>query len=289
MTNKIVLRSVEEFMTGYTPAYVPLLPTLLGQGAIQYAVEAGKVKFNRAEAVGDLRGKMIGPKDTEIHQIHSKEGLKEFKKYFFGAQYIQSKLQDSRGYEDVLAQVLDEMNKQSDELLLTGEGAADASVINNGLLFSLDPNYQKNASYEVAKDGNNQHLADLYAKVSGVLQDADTIDGEKLVLFYGSNVTGKIPGMFVNTSKPLIATLEEAYEDVTFANLPSAVTPAGQNGFLVVNRSQIALHYTTLPRIEGQGVNEEKMYAWTNLLLGSTMVEVKAGKGIIRQPLTFAA
>lgn len=289
MTNKIVLRTIEEFMSGYTPAYVPLLPTLLGQGAIQYSVEAGKVKFNRAEAVGDLRGKMIGPKDTEIHQIHSKEGLKEFKKYFFGAQYIQSKLQDARGYEDVLAQVLDEMNKQSDELLLTGEGTADGSAINNGLLFSQDANYQKNASAEVAKDGNNQHLADLYAKISASLEDAGTVDGEKMVLFYGANVTAKIPGMFVNTSKPLLAVMQEAYEDVTFANLPAAVTPSGQHGFLIVNRAQIALHYTTLPRIEGQGVNDEKMYAWSNLLLGSTMVEVKAAKGIIRQPLTFAA
>ena len=54
MTNKVVLRSVEEFMAGYEPGYQPLYPLFLGK-AQSYSEEAGKVTFNRVEAVGDIR------------------------------------------------------------------------------------------------------------------------------------------------------------------------------------------------------------------------------------------
>lgn len=61
MTNKIALRSVEEFLLGYKPSYNPILPLFLNN-AQAYTVEAGKIDFKRADTVGDIRAKMVGPK-----------------------------------------------------------------------------------------------------------------------------------------------------------------------------------------------------------------------------------
>jgi hypothetical protein len=288
MTNKIALRSVEEFLLGYKPAYNPILPLFLNN-AQAYTVEAGKIDFKRADTVGDIRAKMVGPKDTEMHQIHSKEGTKTFKKYFFGAQYIQSQLQDTKGYEDVIAQVLDEHNKQSDELFLLGEGTSASTMLNNGLFWSADGNYTLKDSYEVQKDANGKHLADLYTKVVSIVQDADEVDGQKLVMVYGSDMIAKYNGLLTDTSSALSKVLTDALPGVAFAKMPSAITPSSTNGFIVVNLDQVKLHYTLLPAIKGQGINDEKMYAWTNFLMGSSMLEVLALNGVIRQPVTFEA
>lgn len=288
MTNKIALRSVEEFLIGYKPAYNPILPMFLNN-AQQYTVEAGKIDFKRADTVGDIRAKMVGPKDTEMHQIHSKEGTKTFKKYFFGAQYIQSQLQDTKGYEDVIAQVLDEHNKQSDELFLLGEGTSASTMLNNGLFWSADANYTLKTSYEVQKDANGKHLADLYTKIVSIVQDADEVDGQKLVMVYGSDMIAKYNGLLTDTSSALSKVLSDALPAVSFAKMPASITPASTDGFIVVNLDQVKLHYTLLPAIKGQGVNDEKMYAWTNFLMGSSMLEVLALNGVIRQPLTFEA
>jgi hypothetical protein len=286
MTNKIALRSVEEFMVGYKPAYNPILPLFLSI-AQQYSVEAGKIDFKRADTVGDIRAKMVGPKDTEMHQIHSKEGTKTFKKYFFGAQYIQSQLQDTKGYEDVVGQVLDEHNKQADELFLLGEGTSASTMINNGLYWSNDPNYTLKTSYEVQKDAAGVHLADLYSKVVSVVQEADEVDGQKMVMVYGSDMIAKYNGLLTDTSSALSKVLTDALPGVAFAKMPASITPSSANGFIVVNLDQNKLHYTLLPTIKGQGINDEKMYAWTNFLMGSSMLEVLALNGVIRQPLTF--
>lgn len=283
MTNKIVLRSITEFLTGYKPAYIPLMPLFLGNGRdISYSVEAGKVTFQRAETVGDIRSKRIGPKDTEIHQIHSKEGSKEFKKYFFGSQFVQSNLQDTRGYEDVVAQVLDEHNKQNDEIFL-GDG------VNNGLFTSSDSNFVTKDSYEVAKDGSGDHLPDLYTKMVSLVEDANVVDGQKLVLVYGATMIQKYNGLFVANKTSFAKTLSDALVGTSFQKMPSAITPANENGFLIINMDQIKIHYTMLPGILGQGVNEEKMHTWTNFLMGSSMVECLASGAITKQPITFAA
>lgn len=281
MTNKIVLRSVEEFLTGYKPGYNPIMPMFLGKSK-QYPAEAGKVTFSHVEAVGDLRGRVITPKDTEIHQVGAKEFSKVFKKYFLGAKYKQSQLQDSKGIEDVNAQVLDEHNKQADELLL-----GDAN--NSGLYTSSDTNYTLNTSYEVAKATDNTHIADLYTKMVSVIETANAVDGQKLVLVYGDTLIAKFNSMFAATNRPFASVLAEATEGVTVAKLPAAISTGLGNGFIVINLDQIELHYTLLPTIKAQGINEEEMYAWTNFLMGSSMVDVKAKDGIIRQPLTFAA
>lgn len=289
MTNKIVLRSVEEFMSGYKPAYRSIMPLFLGS-AQQYSVEAGKIDFKRADTVGDLDAKMLGPKDTEMHQVHSKEGTKTFKKYFLGAQYIQSSLQDTKGYEDVVAQVLDHHNKQSDSMFLTGGGTSVGTQLNNGLFYSEDSNYTLNSSVEIAKDANGEHLAALYAKVMSLMVDADAIDGRKLVMYYGANVVGKVTGLFSQTNVAFQKVIADAMPaGYAQAIMPAAITPASSHGLIIVNLDQVKLHYTLLPAIKGQGVNEEKMYAWTNFLMGSSMLEVLAAGAVVRQPLTFQA
>lgn len=292
MTNKIAMRTVEQFLTDYKPNYSPIMTLFMGN-AVQYAADVGKVDFKRATAMGDIRSKMLGPKDTEIHQIASNEGTKSFKKYFFGSQYVQSELQDTQGYEDVVAQVLDEHNKQNDELLMLGEGTSNTpgatAPINNGLYWSLDPNYVLKASAEVAKATDGTHLADLYAKVSALLQESNDVDGQKLVIFYGATTLAKYNGLFAANSTAFAKVIADANPGVSFARLPTSITPAGASGVMIINLAQTKLHYIMLPGVHSQGTNEEKMYAWTNFLMGSSMLEVTALGGVIRQPLTYAA
>jgi len=285
MTNLIKLKEIDQFLADYTPGYDPVMPAFLAGQSQQYSEEVGKINFKRLEALGDLHSRIIGPKDTEMKQINAGETKKTFNKYFLGSQFIVSALQNPEGIESVRAEALDEHNKQSDSLFLTGGGTADNNVINNGLYYSGDANYTKNTSFEVT---SGDQLEKLYAKVMDVYQQADDLSGDKMIVFYGPNTIQKHNSLFSTTTTPFLKTLRDAIPEASVAKLPTETTPSGADGFMVVNMSKVKPHYTTLPKIKGQGVNEEKMYAWTNFLMGSSMLEVQAKNGVIRQAITFA-
>lgn len=280
-TGKIVLREIEEMMNDFKPTYIPLMPLFLSVAQV-YKIEEGKIKFTSLDAVGDLRAKLMGAKDSELHTINSKEGSKTFNKYFFGAKYKQSNLQDTAGYERVTGQTLDEHNVQNDELFM-------GTDVNSGLYTSTDPNYDLKASYEVKKDSDGEHLADLYQKMISTVEEANAVDGEKLVLVYGENMIAKYNGLFGKTNTAFSKTLGDALPGVNIEKIPKKITPAGENGFVVVNMNQIKVHYCTLPKILDQGVNAEDMYTWTNFIIGSSMVDCLVKGAILRQPVTFQA
>ena len=288
MTNHIELRSVDQFLADFKPTYPPVMPSLL-RNSQQYTVEEGTLNFKRVEAIGDLQAKVFGSKDNLMHQIHSTIGSKAFKKYFLAAQYVQSQLQNREGYEQVLAQVLDEHNKQNDILFLTGGGTAANNVINNGLFWSADANYIVNSEYTVQKDATDDHLADLYSKIMSLMETANTLDGDKMIMFYGANVINKINGLFVENKAPFLKTLQDALPAVGLAKMPAAITPASSHGLLIINLDQIKTHYSVLPQVRKQGINDEKEYAWSNFLMGSSMVDCLNMGAIIKQPLAFEA
>lgn len=288
MTNKIELRSTEQFLADFQPTYKPVMPLFLAKKSVQYAVEVGKVDFKRATAIGDLRARLYGPKDTEMHQLFTGRSSKSFNKYVLGAQYRQSELQDRQGIEDVNAQVLDEHNKQNDELFVTGGGTANNNVQNNGLFYSGDANHVTKSSAEVDKASDGTHSADFYQRIVNLVEEADSIDGEKLVLTYGANAISKYNALFANNSKSLAAALGETLPEVSFAKLPTTITPAG-DGVIIVNLDQVKTHYMLLPTIFAQGINQENMYSWANFLMGSSMLEVLVPGAVTRQPLTFEA
>jgi hypothetical protein len=285
-TNKIALRTVEEFMSDYTPIYQPIYPLFLGKSQ-QYAQEAGKLDFRRVNAVGDLRTKHVTPKDTEMRQVSVMEGKKSFKKYFLANQFVLSEFQDRQGVEEVVAQVLDEHQIQADELFLLGEGTSGSDVINNGLFYSADPNYTLETSTEVASaDG---HLPSLHAKIAATAEKANQVAGRKIVVLYGATAIEKANAVYASSSRGFRAVLQEVLGgNYSIVNLPQAATPAGVNGWMVANLDQTKLHYTALPSLLDQGNNAEKMYLWFNFLMGSTMLEVLAKNGVVRQPCTFA-
>lgn len=278
-TNKIALRSVEEFMSGYTPVYQPLYPLFLPRSQ-SYSEQAGKIDFKRVETVGDIRGKHITPKDTEIKQISFKEGSKAFKKYFLANQFTISALQDQQGVEDVVAQVLDEHQKQFDELFLLGEGVSDSTMINNGLYWSDDANYVLNPiSAPTVAD-----LEDLHTEVMKTVAVANDVAGQKVVIFYGEDTLALYDSLYSSAPIPFKRTLAEVlgagYSQV---KLPAAITPASAEGWMVANLDQLKLHYTALPSLESNGVNDEKKYSWWNFLMGSSMLECLAYGAVVRQ------
>lgn len=284
-TNKIALRTTEEFMSDYTPIYQPIYPLFLGKSQ-QYANEVGKLDFRRVEAVGDIRAKHITPKDTEIRQVSVMEGKKSFKKYFLANQFTMSQVQDRQGLEEVVAQVLDEHQIQADELFLLGEGTSASNVINNGLFHSADANYTLKTSVAVAVA---DRLADFHAKVVSTAQDADQVAGRKIIVFYGTDILPLFNSIYPDAARPFKSVLAEVLgSNFSLVQMPKAATPAGVSGWIVANIDQCKLHYTALPQLLAQGHNEEKMYYWNNFMMGSMMLEVLAKDGIIHQPATLA-
>jgi hypothetical protein len=286
-TNKLVLKSIDQFMADYTPIYQPLYPLFLGNSQ-QYSEEVGQQNFKRLEAVGDIRAKHITPKDTDIRQIAVKEGSKSFKKYFLANQFTQSSLQDQSRTEDVVKQVLDEHQKHMDDLLLQGDGTQVSDVVNNGLFWSGDSNYTLNGSDEMDTDADANGCIALHAKVMQQMEIANQVAGRKAVIFYGSNVIPVVNGLFAAQPVPFKRVLQESLGDGTSViNLNSGITPSSNHGFMIVNFDQVKLHYTSLPQLKAQGINEEKMYSWHNFLMGSCMLEILAQYAVIKQPLTF--
>ena len=286
-TNKIVLRTVEQFMSDYTPVYQPIYPIFLGGKSQSYLREAGKLDFRRVEAVGDIRAHHITPKDTEIRQLSVMEGKKTYKKYFLANQFTISNFQDKQGVDEVTAQVLDEHQLQMDELFLLGEGTSASNMLNNGLYWSNDVNYTLENSVAIAS--GDTRLYDFHNKVVTTAHKADQVAGRKVIFFYGTDILPLYNSLYSTAVRAWKSALGEVLgANYSFVQLPVAATPASANGWIVANIDQTKLHYTELPQLLANGVNDEKMYAWFNFVMGSTMLEVLAKDGIIRQPATLA-
>lgn len=286
-TDKIGLITIEQFMSGYQPVYQPIYPLFLGKSQA-YAEEVGKTDLRRLYTVGDIRGKHITPKDTELRQISANDSRKSFRRYFLSNQFQISHMQAQLGVEDVIAQVLDEHQTQLDELFLLGEGTDATSMLNNSLFWSADPNYVLKSSAAIAAVGGN-YLLNLHAKILENTTEADRVAGRKLIIFYGTSVLPLYNGLHATVAVPFKKSLQEVLgPNYTLAQLPPAITPSGANGWIVVNLDQVKTHYTVLPSLKDQGSNDEKMYYWFNFLMGSCMLEVLANYGIIRQPITLA-
>ena len=283
-TNKIALRSVEQFMSDYSPVYQPIYPLFLGKSQ-QYASEVGKLDFRRVQTVGDIRAKHLTPKDTEIRQVAVMEGKKTFKKYFLANQFQLSQYQDRQGVEEVVAQVLDEHQVQADELFMLGEGTSNGNMLNNGLFHSADSNYTLEASSEIP---TTNRLHEFFTRVTSTASKADQVAGRKVICFYG-NTKPLLRSLFPTSDTLVKSALSEALgQNYSIVEIPDAPTPSAQNGWIVANLDQTKLHYTALPQLLDQGDNREKMYLWFNFMMGSMMLEVLAKDGIIRQPTTLA-
>ncbi len=284
-TNKIVLRSTEQFMSDYTPVYQPLYPLFLGGKSQQYDREAGKLDFRRLEVVGDIRAKHITPKDTEIRQVSVMEGKKTFRKYFLANQFILSQFQDQQGVEEVTAQVLDEHQIQMDEMLMLGDGTAPNNVLNNGLYYSGDSNYTLESSVQIAL---TNRLYDFHRKVMVTAAKANQIGGRKVIIFYGTDILPLYNSIYDTAVKAWKVALGEVLgNQYSTLQLPEEATPAGANGWIIANVDQVKFHYTVLPELMDQGINAEQMYLWSNFLLGSCMLEVLIKNAVIRQPATL--
>jgi hypothetical protein len=293
VTNKIVLKEIDQFMADYTPIYQAVYPLFLSKKATSYTEKAGQVTLKRLEAVGDIRNRHVTPKDTEIKQIAVKQGEKTFKKYFLGSQYVESDLQEHENVDDIVTQVLDEHQKAQDDLLLLGEGTSASTMINNGLFWSNDSNYILQSSSELASTGG--HLPALHTSVVTQAITANQVAGEKVVMFYGSTMIGKVNSLYSDTQNAFKDVLQKVLTNFRIMELPAAITTNGANssitsanGFIIVNLDQVKLHYCALPKLAKQGVNDEESYVWWNFLQGSMMLEVLAYGGVIRQPHTFA-
>lgn len=283
-TNKIALRSVEEFMAGYQPVYTPLYPQFLA-GATRYPAEAGEHSFRRVETVGDIRAHRVTPKDTEVRQVSVAEGRKTYKRYFLANQFIQSTLQDNQGVDDVTAQVLDEHHVQFDEMLLLGEGTTPGTQVNNSLYLSSDPNYVLEGSAAELDDSDvSSTLYDFHKKVMVTADKADQVSGSKILILYGTDIVPLYHSLFPESARAVRAAFAESLPGYSIATMPTRATPSGANGWIIANVNQTKLHYTLAPTLLARGVNEEKMYVWSNFLMGSCMMEVLALGGIIRQP-----
>lgn len=288
-TNKLVLRTIIELMEDYVPTYAPIYPLLLEGKSQAWAEDVGQIQFKRLTSVGDLRGNHITPKDTEMKQVSVTENLRTFKKYFFANQFTQSSFQDRNQVEDVIKQVLDEYHRHQDEVVLFGEGTSSLTdVVNNGLFWSNDPNYDLESNVVCDNSSSKDPLISLHKNVMADALVADQVSGRKVIIFFGSAIVPLFQGIFASYQgvfrEKLQSTLGSNYSLMKMP--PSLTIQDGSSGWLIVNVDQIKTHYLLTPQLKGQGINEEKNYVWSNFLMGSTMVECLAQKAIIHRPAT---
>lgn len=283
-TNKVALKSITEFMTGYVPNYQPLYPLFLGKSQ-QYVQEVGKLTFKRATTIGDIRMKHVTPKDSEMRQIALTESSRVFRSYFLGNEFQISTLQNQDGIDQVVAEVLDENQKLMDDLLLLGEGTNVSTMINNGLFWSDDANWTSESSTEIAK---TSRLLDFHNSVVATANTLDQIAGRKAIIFYGSNVLPLFDSLHDSAVKAVKVALAEVLgSNYSLIKMPTGCTPASSHGWIGVNLDQVKLHYTILPKIDDQGTNAEKKYHWFNFLMGSCMLECLAPHAVVKQPATL--
>ncbi len=162
--------------------------------------------------------------------------------------------------------------------------------MNNGLFWSGDANLVVNSSAELDTDADVNGAIGLHSKVMEQIEIANAIAGRKAIIYYGANIIPVINGLFGSSPVPVKSVIQDSLgANVSQINLPAALTPASSHGFLVVNLDQVKMHYTVLPKLKAQGVNEEKMYSWHNFLMGSCMLELLSPGAITKQALTLEA
>lgn len=282
-TDKIVVKETDQFMADYKPIYKPIYPLLTGK---QYTEEVGKINFKRIEAVGDLDSKLVFPKDTEIHRFSSLESEKSFKKFFRAGQYVQSGLQSQEGAQTVVNQVLDRANIQYDSLLLTGEGTEDANVVNNALFWSGDPNHTTKSSEEIATENR---LYEFHKYIMARAEEANQIDGRKLIMFYGNTIE-RVNALFTDGTVPFVRALQDSLGgNYNVAKMPTASTPASAHGFMIINLDQVVVHYIKHPQLDSSGYDARLKEYWWNFYFGSTMAEILVKDALIKCPITWAA
>lgn len=274
-------------MSGYTPSYASVYSLFLPRSR-SFAEEVGEITHRRVDTVGDIRGQIITPKDTEIKQLAVGEAKKTFRKYFRAIQFQLSHLQKQEGTDDVIAQVLEEHQKHLDEVFSMQESTdSGTTVLNNGLFYSKDANYTLKDSAEV--DNANGYLPDLHKKMVALAEEANDVAGRKVMFVYGDSVRPLFDGVYDSSPVPFKRVLSEVLNDWSIAKLPKNIIPSGANGVIAVNMDKVMLNYTALPSLKKRGTNEEKSYDWFNFLSGSIMLDVEAKNAIIRQPFTLEA
>lgn len=283
-TNKVILKDQYQMMMDYTATYVPLWPSMLAR-AVEYSAEVGTLEFRRVEALGDLFPKVITPKDTEIKQIGVTQNTRLYKRYFYANQFTVSGLQDQVAMQEVANQVLDAHNQRFDQVVLYGDGTSPSNVLNNGLYYSSDSNYVLESSVTIS---GADPLIKFHESVINTIQDARDVAGQKALVFYGNETTLALNSLYASQPVSFRSVLQSVVPDVAILEIPRQVKPGSDEGWMVVNMDQMRLHHSTTPSIDDSGVNAEKKYSWMNFLMGSTMVEVTALGGIIRQPATWA-
>lgn len=282
-TNLIISQTSQEFLSGYTPVYSPIYP-LFTQNGQQYAMQAAERTLRRAVALGDIRTKRYSPKDTEVKHFNAGAQDKVFKAYMNVVRFTHSVFQDASGVPDILSQALEEHQKAQDELLFFGDGATDGTQINNGLYFSNDANYVKESSSSLS--ATNQLL--LFHQAVVTEARAVSVGGPRMIMFYGDTCLAALDSLHADGGGAVVAQLEEVLgNEFSLVRSPKGLTPAGENGILVINQAQVKTHYVTEPVILDQDTDRKEMQAWANFVQGSMMVDVAAYGGIRKLPLVF--
>ena len=147
-------------------------------------------------------------------------------------------MQELGQIEDVVRQVLDEHQKQMDEMFLLGEGTSSSNMLNNALFWSGDSNWVEESSAAI-NGVSVDPLIDFHAKVMATIRLAQTVSGRKLLLFYGTTLMPYYDGIYASISTPFKKVLQDSLvgKDVTLGEIPAGITPSGANGWIQNLRS----------------------------------------------------
>jgi hypothetical protein len=184
-TNRLVLKDVDQFMADYTPIYQPLYPLFLGKSQ-QYSEEVGTPEL-QAPRSGRRHPRPSHHAEGHRHQADRGEGRLEDLQEVLPREPVRAVAlcRITSRTDDVVRQVLDEHQKQFDEMMVMGEGTQNSDVVNNGLFWSGDSNLIVNGSAELDTDADTNGAIGLHSKVMEQAEIANAIAGRKIVIFYG--------------------------------------------------------------------------------------------------------
>ncbi|MDR2426830.1 MAG: hypothetical protein LBD46_06620 [Endomicrobium sp.] len=290
-TDKIYTeQEIIEINNAFTPQYRPFY-MLLKAGKV-YNEKPGAITFKERGILGDKKAADVLAQDTEIKHIAvGEKPEKKYLKILKGAEYAVSTFQDNSNAQKVDNEILDEYNKQLDSEAFTGEGTSNATVKNNGLFYSKDPDFvDKGAAAAFPTT-----FADRKAFIKNLAKESadGSGGGLKRIVLLGS----KLPAIFGDVIGSGTATFADLLMSGRLSGEPPievVVPPAEINttlgnvdAILVIDYENVLLNHGLLPQVYQRGTEARKNLTWTQYFFNSVMIEVAKKAALIKQLLTI--
>lgn len=262
----------EETEITYTPAILALTKTE------EHPIDVDVVNLKSLDlSTSSVNPKVLTEGQTEVHHIKVGEKKSTFYIVIRGNKIYQSGLRGRNQLSKVHNDVIFEYSKIWDKAAMNGANG------NNGIFGTKDKNAVLKDSVAIS------NVNGLVEALTDIKLDMENLGSQDILIYvYGRALQKYLGSLTSSQETPLLKVLEEAYPGATFVNVPTEVSPANLNGFVVIARNLVTLHTSVYPDVQNTGYNDENNYEWANYIMGSTHVSVDKKGALVNQPITLS-